>query len=60
MTQAEKKMKSYVNAVEWRLNLPREVKARVMSDFQSSIGRADRRGNLRRAWHPRESGRRPE
>ena len=37
MTQAEKKMKSYVNAVERRLNLPREVKARVMSDFQSSI-----------------------
>ena len=37
MTQAEKKMKNYVNAVERRLNLPREVKARVMSDFQSSI-----------------------
>ena len=37
MTQAEKKMKSYVNAVERRLNLPREIKARVMSDFQSSI-----------------------
>ena len=37
MTQAEKKMKNYVNAVEQRLNLPREIKARVMSDFQSSI-----------------------
>ena len=37
MTQAEKKMKNYVNAVERRLNLPREVKARVMSDFQSPI-----------------------
>ena len=37
MTQAEKKMKRYVNAVERRLNLPREIKARVMSDFQSSI-----------------------
>ena len=37
MTQAEKKMKKYVNAVERRLNLPREIKARVMSDFQSSI-----------------------
>ena len=37
MTQAEKKMKNYVNAVERRLNLPREIKARVMSDFQSSI-----------------------
>ena len=37
MTQAEKKMKKYVNAVERRLNLPLEIKARVMSDFQSSI-----------------------
>lgn len=37
MTQAEKKMKNYVNAVERHLNLPREIKARVMSDFQSSI-----------------------
>lgn len=37
MTDAEKKMKKYVNAVERRLNLPREVKARVMSDFSSSI-----------------------
>ena len=37
MTEAEKKMKKYVNAVERRLNLPREIKARVMSDFSSSI-----------------------
>ena len=37
MTEAEKKMKCYVNAVERRLNLPREVKARVMSDFSSAI-----------------------
>lgn len=37
MTKAEKKMKKYVNAVERRLNLPRKVKARVMSDFLSSI-----------------------
>ena len=37
MTDAEKKMKRYVNAVERRLNLPREVKVRVMSDFSSSI-----------------------
>lgn len=37
MTQAEKKMKRYVNAIERRLNLPLEVKARVMSDFGSSI-----------------------
>ena len=37
MTQAEKKMKKYTGSVERRLNLPREVKARVMSDFVSSI-----------------------
>lgn len=37
MTESERKMKRYVNAVERRLNLPREVKARVMSDFSSSI-----------------------
>ena len=37
MTDAEKKMKKYVNVVERRLNLPREIKARVMSDFSSSI-----------------------
>lgn len=37
MTEAEKKMKKYCNRVERRLNLPRDVKARVMMDFQSSI-----------------------
>ncbi len=37
MTEAEKKMKKYCNAVERRLNLPLEVKARVMTDFSSSI-----------------------
>lgn len=37
MTDAEKRMKRYVNAVERRLNLPKDVKARVMSDFGSSI-----------------------
>ena len=37
MTEAEKRMKEYTNAVERRLNLPREVRARVMSDFISSI-----------------------
>ncbi len=37
MTEAEKKMKKYCNAVERRLNLPLEVKARVMNDFSSSI-----------------------
>lgn len=37
MTDAEKKMKKYTNEIERRLNLPVEVKARVMSDFISSI-----------------------
>lgn len=37
MNDAQKKMKRYTNAVERRLNLPREVKHRVMSDFISSI-----------------------
>ena len=37
MTDAEKKMKKYVNAVERRLNLPKDVRVRVMSDFSSSI-----------------------
>lgn len=37
MTDAEKKMKKYCNKVEQKLNLPREIKARVMTDFGSSI-----------------------
>ncbi len=37
MTEQEKKMKAYVNAVERRLRLPRDVRNRVMNDFQSSI-----------------------
>lgn len=37
MTIEEKKMKRYCNAVERRLNLPREIKVRVMTDFTSSI-----------------------
>lgn len=37
MTDAEKKMKKYIRAVERRLNLPKDIKARVMSDFASSI-----------------------
>lgn len=37
MTKAEKKMKRYMNAVERRLNLPMEIRARVMSDFLSDI-----------------------
>ena len=37
MTDAEKKMKKYCNRVERKLNLPREIKVRVMTDFASSI-----------------------
>lgn len=37
MTDQQKKMKKYCAAVERRLNLPRSVKVRVMSDFSSSI-----------------------
>ena len=37
MTEQQKKMKKYCNAVERRLDLPRDVKARVMNDFVSSI-----------------------
>lgn len=37
MTEAEKKMKKYTNAVERRLELPRDIKARVMTDFVTSI-----------------------
>lgn len=37
MTEEQKKMKKYMTAVERRLNLPKELKARVMSDLSSSI-----------------------
>ncbi len=37
MTNEEKRMKKYVNSVERRLNLPWDVKNRVMADFTSSI-----------------------
>ena len=37
MTEEQKKMKKYCNAIARRLNLPRDIKARVMSDFASSI-----------------------
>ena len=37
MTEQQKRMKKYCNRVERRLNLPRDVKARVMTDFTSSI-----------------------
>jgi len=37
MTDADKKLKKYAKAVERRLNLPAKVKARVMSDFITSL-----------------------
>ena len=37
MNDAEKKMNKYCARVERRLNLPRDVKARVMTDFRSAI-----------------------
>ena len=37
MTEAQKKMKRYMTAIERRLNLPRDVRARVMTDLQSSV-----------------------
>lgn len=37
MTEAEKKMKKYLRAVRRKLNLPSDVKKRVMTDFTSSI-----------------------
>lgn len=37
MTREQKQMKRYMTAIERRLNLPREVKARVMTDLQSSV-----------------------
>lgn len=37
MTEAQKKMKRYTDAIRRRLNLPREVKTRVMNDFLTTI-----------------------
>lgn len=37
MTKEEKQMKRYMNAIERRLNLPWQVKNRVMTDLQSSV-----------------------
>lgn len=37
MTDAEKKMKKYIRSVERKLNLSKDVKSRVMSDFRSSV-----------------------
>ena len=37
MTSEEKKMNQYIKAVKRRLNLPSDVKKRVMNDFVCSI-----------------------
>ena len=37
MTDAQKKMKKYTNAIERKLNMPKDLRARVMTDFISSI-----------------------
>ena len=37
MTDAQKKMKKYTNAIERKLNMPKDVKTRVMTDFIISI-----------------------
>ena len=37
MTKQQKQMKRYMTAIERRLNLPRDVRARVMTDLQSSV-----------------------
>ena len=37
MTGSEKKMENYIRSVSRRLNLPKEVRSRVMSDFTSVI-----------------------
>ena len=37
MTNEQKKMKRYMTAIERRLSLPREIRARVMTDLQSSV-----------------------
>ena len=37
MTEAEKKMKRYMNAVERKLRLPADVRRRVMADLASAV-----------------------
>ena len=37
MSQRENKMRKYIRAVSRRLNLPKEVRKRVMTDFTSAI-----------------------
>lgn len=44
MTKAEKKRRRYLRAVRRRLNLPKDVKERVMSDFVSAISAREEAG----------------
>lgn len=37
MTNEQKKMKQYMTAIERRLNLPRDLRVRLMTDLQSSV-----------------------
>lgn len=37
MSDAQKRMKKYTNSIERKLNMPKDVKFRVMNDFISSI-----------------------
>lgn len=44
MTETERKRRRYVRAVRRRLNLPKDVKDRVMSDFVSDISAREEAG----------------
>ena len=44
MTDAKKTMEKYIRAVERRLNLPREVRARVITDFRTTISAMEEAG----------------
>ena len=37
MKDTEKKMKTYISRVKWRLNLPREIKDRAVSELAGSV-----------------------
>lgn len=37
MTEEQKKIKKYVNAIEWHLKIPLEIKARINSDIGTEI-----------------------
>ncbi len=37
MTEEQKKIKKYVNAIEWHLKVPLEMKARINSDIGTEI-----------------------